>query len=145
MFKLFLHFYYILLHLLQCLTLQENILHFITVHTLHCINSSPGKLGKCSWQFAKVRAIFMLYFTCSDKSAETLEALICQHVVKGTKILTDGWASYRRVERLGRLFPSCLACSFLVAILLLCSLMDCQVLSVLYALFSYDIVELQLF
>ena len=34
----------------------------------------------------------------------SLEPIISQHVAKGTTILTDGWSSYKDLEKLGKLF-----------------------------------------
>ena len=47
--------------------------------------------------------LYIFSFLPTDKTAPVLEDVICKHVAKGTKILTDGWASYRKIERLGGL------------------------------------------
>ena len=43
---------------------------------------------------------------CSEnkRDRKTLEALIQKRVRVGTKILTDGWAVYKQLEKLGNIF-----------------------------------------
>ena len=40
----------------------------------------------------------------NKRDRKTLEALIQKRVRVGTKILTDGWAGYKQLEKLGNIF-----------------------------------------
>ena len=40
----------------------------------------------------------------NKRDRETLETLILKRVRLGTKILTDGWAGYKQLEKLGKLY-----------------------------------------
>ena len=48
----------------------------------------------------------MIYLFSPDgkRTKKVLEPIISQHVAKGTTILTDGWSSYKDLEKLGKLF-----------------------------------------
>ena len=40
----------------------------------------------------------------NNRNRNTFEALIQKRVQVGTKILTDGWAGYKQLEKLGNIF-----------------------------------------
>ena len=43
----------------------------------------------------------IILYPVDNRSAETLEKIICRHVHPGTTVFTDGWAGYSRLNELG--------------------------------------------
>lgn len=54
------------------------------------------------WVFSGIERVSRKCFLVEvpDRSAATLEALICEHILPGTHIISDGWAAYRNIEGL---------------------------------------------
>ena len=49
----------------------------------------------------ETKEIFVVRCPKNKRDRETLEKLIVENVEKGTKIITDGWAAYKRLKTLG--------------------------------------------
>ena len=49
----------------------------------------------------ETKEIFVVRCPKNKRDRETLEKLIVENVEKGTKIITDGWAAYKRLNTLG--------------------------------------------
>ena len=58
-----------------------------------------GQWRKGHWVFGGIERISKKCFLIEvpDRSASTLEAAIVEHILPGTKIMSDGWAAYKKV------------------------------------------------
>ena len=78
-----------------CITmLQINLMikiRMIKIFTVKNINFLCSETGEC----------FLEECPNNKRDRETLEKLILKRVRLGTKILTDGWAGYKQLEKLG--------------------------------------------
>ena len=56
-----------------------------------------------NWVFGGIERVSRKCFLMEvpDRTAQTLEAAILDHILPGTHIISDGWASYRNVSQLG--------------------------------------------
>jgi transposase-like protein len=43
----------------------------------------------------------LLLFPVVDRSADTLENIVTKHVAPGSRVFTDGWVGYKRLNELG--------------------------------------------
>ena len=66
---------------------------------------------RCIGFFSETGECFLEECPNNKRDRTTLEALILKRVRLGTKILTDGWAGYKQLEKLGlpKMLLNCLS------------------------------------